>query len=180
MHANLNRKNTPFFPFNHRTFSKEGQNTLNKTKENNKITTLTHHSYLDTTSFVSKPLTNINTIKTKQKFTELTTYKIRCMRTKPSLPCNTTMHNKFACRCSQIVTNLEVMIQKVLQPSRTNLTLVNQFNHWTFSMEGPSSTFFHLTIIWCPCRETKHKLTKIIARTIPCMRNEPNSQKQHH
>ena len=57
------QKNTPFFPFNHRTFSKEGKNTLKKPEENNKITTLTHHSHPDTTSFVSKPLTNINTIK---------------------------------------------------------------------------------------------------------------------
>ena len=122
-------KTCHFFPFNHQTFSKEGKNTLNKTEENNKITTLTHHSHPDTTSFVSKPLTNINTIKTKQNFTELTTYKIRCMRTKPSFPCNTTMHNKYACRCSQIVTDSHVTVHKVLQPRGTNLNLVNQFNY---------------------------------------------------
>ena len=128
MHANINRKTQHFFPFNHRTFSKEGQNTLSKTEENNKITTLTHHSHPYTTSFIYKPSTSINTIKTKQNFTELTTYKIRCMRTKPSLPCNTTMHTKFACRCSEIVTDSEGAVHKVLQPRRTNLTLENQFN----------------------------------------------------
>ena len=114
-----------------------------------------------------KPLANKNSLNYL--------HTLRCMRIELTLPYNTTMPNKSACICCQIFI-CSWVIHNILQPQRTNITLVNQYNHSTVSMQGSSSTFSHLTIIWCPSRETKHNLTKITLRISHCMKTNQISR----